>query len=56
MAALKLGPVDPDAVLGDFTWDACADIFEAALVPCTPAHATAFAARDIPHHAMASAP
>ncbi|MCC0029475.1 MAG: glycosyltransferase family 1 protein [Brucellaceae bacterium] len=43
LGALELGPVDPDAVLGDFTWDACADIFEAALVPRTPDHAPAFA-------------
>lgn len=31
--AYAMGRVDPDAVLSDFTWDACADIFEESLVP-----------------------
>jgi glycosyltransferase involved in cell wall biosynthesis len=34
LAALELGPVDPGRVLGSFTWDACATIFENTLVPC----------------------
>ncbi len=33
LAALKLGPVTPDAVLESFSWDACAEIFANTLVP-----------------------
>lgn len=30
-AALEMEPFEPAAVLKQFTWDACADIFESAL-------------------------
>lgn len=33
LAALSLAPVDPDAVLSPFSWQACADIFMETLVP-----------------------
>ena len=33
MAALEMEPFDPAQVLRQFTWDACADIFENALAP-----------------------
>ncbi|WP_114390006.1 glycosyltransferase family 4 protein [Notoacmeibacter marinus] len=33
LAALALGPVDPDKVLQSFSWQACADIFFETLVP-----------------------
>lgn len=46
LAALELGRVDPDAVLDGFTWEACAEIFEAALVPRTAAHAPALAEKS----------
>lgn len=33
LSALSMGPLDPDAFLDGFTWEACADIFEKVLTP-----------------------
>ncbi|RCS25279.1 glycosyltransferase family 1 protein [Phyllobacterium salinisoli] len=33
LGALEMGRVDPDKVLKDYTWEACADIFEEILAP-----------------------
>ncbi|MGH6760197.1 MAG: glycosyltransferase family 4 protein [Phyllobacterium sp.] len=33
LAALKMGKLDPEKCLGGFSWEACADIFEAILSP-----------------------
>jgi len=33
LEALKMGRVDPDEALKDFTWEHCADIFQGVLTP-----------------------
>ncbi|OXT02271.1 alpha-mannosyltransferase [Notoacmeibacter marinus] len=49
LGALELGRVDPESVLGSFSWQACADIFLQTLVPAgvkpepSPASQAAFA-------------
>jgi glycosyltransferase involved in cell wall biosynthesis len=36
LAALKMGRIDPDKCLADFTWERCVDIFEGILVKLPP--------------------
>lgn len=51
LAALEMEPFEPATVLKQFTWDACADIFESALAPVNGAGSESYQRADQPQTA-----
>lgn len=48
LAALEMEPFEPAQVLKQFTWDACADIFEDALAPINSTASESYKSEDQP--------